>query len=353
MSHSAEQAYLNTRVSVMSSRLFKPELTAQLAQMSFDALAEQFGLTSLLDEQHSARARSRVIEQSLLQTLLAEVRTLIQPMNPVERSLILTWGRKYALYNLKTLIRGKLYQLDPAEIREQLFDLPESIQLPEQEIIRAENVLELLRLLEAGPHRQIARQAREVYEQQREPFALEAAIDQRHYAGILRGVMECETHHRDWLRRLIGAELDRTALLWLLRFRFSYQLSPSETYYRLVPSMRLLTRDRILRLVNLDSLPQVLEALPEPLNERLAGCSTIAEVQQRLTARTIAEARHVLTHSHSAVTRALAYLMLREVDLLHLFAVVQGRLLAFPDRIIRIALDLAEPTCIWNEQKAA
>ncbi len=45
------------------------------------------------------------------------------------------------------------------------------------------------------------------------------------------------------------------------------------------------------------------------------------------------------------MARALAYLMLRESDLLLLFAVVQGRLLQFPDQIIEVALELIEPSC--------
>ena len=150
-----------------------------------------------------------------------------------------------------------------------------------------------------------------------------------------------------------GAELDRAALLWLLRFRFSYALSPSETYYQLVPSIRLLTRDQLLRLVNLETYEQVLQALPAPLHARLQGCQSIAEIQQRLGRHTIRETRRVLAHSQSAVARALAYLMLRENDLLTLFAAVQGRLLGLPDRAIEVAIDLAEPDCAWSGPAAA
>ena len=342
MSHAAGQAYLNTRVSVMSIRLFTPELRASLPQLSLPALAERFGLSALLDEQPSVAARSRAIEQSLIQVLLAELQVLAHPMSPAERALLLAWGRQYALFNLKALIRGKLHELDQEAIRANLFELPESIRLPLPELLRAENVLELLRQLENGPYHQIARQAREVYERQREPFALEAAIDQRYYTEIVRRAMGFHHQHLDSLRRLIGAELDRVALLWLLRFRFSYRLSPSETYYQLVPSMRRLTRDRLLHLVNLDTFEQVIAALPPRLQTLLAECQTISEVQQRIGHHTRHEVRGVLARSQSAVARALAYLMLRESDLLRLFAVVQGRLLQFPEQAIQAALDLTE-----------
>ncbi len=345
MSHAAEQAYLNTRVSMMATRLLAPELVGGLSKMSLQTLAERFGLTALLDDQPSRAARSRAVEQSLLQVLLAELKLLVRPMDAAQRALVLTWGRKFALYNLKTLIRGKLYALDPQEIQAQLFELPEIIRLPHQELFQAENVLELLRQLEAGPYRQIAHQAREVYERQREPFALEAAVDQRYYAEISHRILGFDVHHLDSLRRLMGAELDRVALLWLLRFRFSYRLSPSETYYRLVPSMRLLTSERLLTLVELETAERVIEALPAPLDRLLAQSGTIAEVQQRMGGYSLREIRRVLHQSQSAVARALAYLMLRESDLFLLFAVVQGRLLEFPQRAIEVALELIEPSC--------
>jgi V/A-type H+/Na+-transporting ATPase subunit C len=343
MSQVADQAYLNTRVSVMATRLFAPSLIERLAQLPLSALADEFELDALLDEQTSPAVRRRAVEQSLIQLLLSELLVLTRPMSVNARALVLDWGRKYALYNLKTLIRGKLHDLDRHEINDNLFELPAHIRLANKELFGAENVLELLRQLEAGPQRHIARQAREVYEQQREPFALEAAIDQRYFIGLTHRVQVFGAPHQEWLRRLISAELDRIGLIWLLRFRFTYRLSPSETYYWLVPSMRVLTRDRLLRLVDLDSFEQVLEALPEPLHTLCADCRSIAEVQPRLARHAIDEIRLVLARSPSGVARALAYLMLREADLFRLFAVTQGRLLGFNDQTIARALAQIEP----------
>jgi V/A-type H+-transporting ATPase subunit C len=342
MSNAAAQAYLNTRVSVMSTRLFAPELIDRLARLTLPELAEQFGLTALLDEQAMPATRRRAIEQSLLQVLLADLQVLARPMPAAERAVLLAWARKYALFNLKTLIRGKLYALEQKAIRDHLFDLPVTLRLPHQELFRAENVLELLRQLETGQYHQIARQAREVYEKQREPFALEAAIDQRYYSGIVRQIMELDHHHLNALRRLLGAELDRVALLWLLRFRLTYQLSPSETYYQLVPSTHLLNREQLLRLVNFDTLERILEALPAPLNTLLAGSHDLGEVQRRMNQATHRDLRETLVRSQSGLARALAYLMLREADLQRLLTVVQGRLLQFPETTIKAALELNE-----------
>ncbi len=339
------QAYLNTRVTAMSTRLLEREQIQALAQLSLPELAERFQLESVLDEQLPKQTKSRAVEQTLIRVLLAELAVLVRPMTPPERGLLLAWGRKFALFNLKTLIRGKLYNLDQAEIRENLYDLPDSMRLSDQDLLRAENVLELLRILEQGPHRLIARQAREVYEQKREPFALEAAIDQRYYAELMRQAMQFQDENVHSLQQLLGAILDRIDLLWLLRFRFSYRLSPSETYYQLVPSPKLLHRDRLLELANMETFEQVLAALPAPLDTLLAGSTSLIDVQRRIGTHQHAEAQRILASGRSGVARALAYLVLRESDLMVLFSLIQGRLLALPQELIEIGIELTEPNC--------
>jgi V/A-type H+-transporting ATPase subunit C len=352
MSASA-QAYLNTRVTAMASRLLTPEQMSELVSLSLPDLAERFDLQPLHEEQLSARAKSRAVEQALIRLLLAELKVLIRPMTPIERGLIIAWGRKFALFNLKTLIRGKLYELDQTEIGENLYDLPEDVRLHDQELFRTENVLELLRTLEQGPYRLIARQAREVYEQRREPFALEAAIDQRYYHELARLVMQFPSESLQPLRAMLGTLLDRVNLLWLLRFRFSYRLTPSETFYFLVPSFRLLSRERLLALVNIDSFEQVLQALPPPLDAMLAGSASIIEVQKRAGAFAAEQTRHLLAQGNSGIARALGYLILRERDLFMLFALIQGKLLDLPQELIAIGVEVSDPHCPTGIRSAA
>lgn len=348
----ARQPYLNTRVTAMSERLLTPPQIQALCDLSLADLAERFDFEPLLDDQLDRRSKSRAVKQALINALLDELRVLIRPMSALEAGIVLAWGRKYALYNLKTLLRGKLYALDQSEISANLYELPASIRLPQQELFRAEGVPELLRKLEQGPYRLLARQGREVFEQKREPFALEAAIDQRYYAEMVRQLLQLRSDSRE-LKNLLGAVLDRVGLLWLLRFRFSYGLSPSETFYQLVPSVRLLHRERLLRLANLETFDEILDALPEPLHSKLAGSSGLIDVQQRLGAHVTNEARHTLARGQSGVARALAYLILREHGVLALFAIVQGQLLGLPRELIEIAVEVAEPNCATESLLAA
>lgn len=341
----SDQAYLQTRVTAMSVRLLDAPALASLAQLDLQALAERLQLEPILDEQLPPRTKARAVEQTLLQRLLADLAVLTRPMAAAERGLLLAWARKYALFNLKTLIRGKLHELDQAHIRENLYELPARVRLPHQELYRAENVLELLRVLERGPLRVIARQARESYEQHRDPFVLEAAVDQRYYAELARQGMQLRGSEAPAIQHLVGTVLDRINVLWLLRFRFAFGFSPSEAFYQLVPSKRLLHRDRLLSLANIDGFDEVLAAMPAPLDSVLAGSPSIIEVQRRVGAMLIDECHRTLKRGRSGVARALAYLILREHDLHRLYALIQGRLLGLPQEVVDIAVELAEPHC--------
>jgi V/A-type H+/Na+-transporting ATPase subunit C len=79
----------------------------------------------------------------------------------------------------------------------------------------------------------------------------------------------------------------------------------------------------------------------------------VIDVQRALGRYRAQEARRVLHQSDSAVARALAYLMLREMDLFLLFALVQGRLLNLSTEVVDIALEIADPNCLWTPAQAA
>jgi V/A-type H+-transporting ATPase subunit C len=65
------------------------------------------------------------------------------------------------------------------------------------------------------------------------------------------------------------------------------------------------------------------------------------------------EALRVLRYSRSGVARALAYLVLRELDLSVLFALTQGKLLEIPTDLVEIAVALADASCPIGGMAAA
>jgi V/A-type H+-transporting ATPase subunit C len=269
---------------------------------------------------------------------MLEFSILLYPLTSKARELLLYWSRKFELYNLKTLIRGKLNGLGLDTIRDDLYELPDSIRLPHETLLHAENVLEMLRLLERGSYAMIARQARQVYEEKNEPFSLDAAIDRLYYAGLAKYVQTSEVTDKPGLKHLVSTLIDRQNILWLLRYRFAYNFTPSKAYYLLIPSGGNLTRHKLMQLSDLESSEAMIEQLPSKLTRLLQNTANSMQIRQKLDLHVSREARKLIHTSPCVVVAALGYLIAREKDLRRLFAIIQGRLLELDQSLIEEAV---------------
>ncbi|MEW7998319.1 MAG: V-type ATPase subunit [Candidatus Thiodiazotropha endolucinida] len=338
MSSNRDQAYLKTRVGVLSARLLDADEIERLKQMSLRQLGDAFDLQPIFEESIDNRQRIRLVEQALLQRLMSELSVLLRPLSGRSRGLMLYWPRKFELYNLKTLIRGKLNSLGMEEIRDNLFEMPENIRLPHESLLQAENVLEMLRQLDQGPYALIARQARNVFEEQHENFSLDAAIDRLYYTGMLRHANITDSIDKRGLKKVIGIMVDRQNILWLLRYRLVYRFAPSEAYYLLIPYGGRLQREKLMELANLDGLETIIEHLPAPFKAILSNANNITQVRQRLDQTVSDELRKLMRHSPDAVVSALSYLIIRDMDLMKLYAIIQSKLLQMDGTILNEAV---------------
>ncbi len=318
-----QYAYLNARVSILAGRLFpEAELMALLNQPLSSITGED------LDADHS------VIEQAWLMRMLADFQVLVRPLSGRVRDLFLYWFHKRDIANIKTIIRGKLAKLNAAAISKQLLELGNLSALPIQELLRTEDIGELLRYLETTPYASIARQARRVYEKEHQIYSLDAAIDRHYLLGFVQRVQAIENRELQHFLPLIQIIMDYFNLIWLLRYRFAYQLSAAETYYLLVPKSSRLNRRVLQTLVELNNFAEVLTQLPEPLYSLLLDAENILTVEKRLIMEIQRIAQLTLTLHHFSLAKAFAYVLLRELELRRIMAIVKGKQLNLKDDII-------------------
>lgn len=324
----------------MAAQLLTANRLEELVECPLEEISGEFALQDLTDSEISQGDLNRAAERALIRTLMYELSVILRPLEGSERDILVHWTRKFELYNLKALIRGKLQRLSFHQIKQNLHDLPPLISLPHEELLRTENILELLRQMENSPYSDIARQARQVYEDRNEPFSLDATIDHSYFTGLLRRVTLVNASDREPLRALIGSLIDQHNLLWMMRYRLNYALSPSETYYLLVPFGRQLHQERLKQLVNLTSYEQVIDTLPSNLSSLLQGTGNPLQAEALLERESADYAHHCLRFSSSAVTRSLAYMVLREMDLKKIYAIMQGKVLELDSSVIRQAAGL-------------
>lgn len=336
MSELPSANYLDTRLSIMAAELLPEPALRDLIEQPLDS-----GIGRVLGvDADTVADNPLLVEHALSRQLLADLAVVLRPLAGPAREFFGFWARRFELANLKALIRGKLRHLPNQEIERQFHETPGFTRLPMDQLLRAEDVTELLRQIEAGPYGAIARQARRALEEKHDSVALEAVIDQRYYLGLVQRARQLPPPERAALNRLLGVQLDRLNLGWLLRYRLAYGLSPTETYYYLIGHGRVLGRDLLLGLVEMSDLDSVLAALPAPLTQRLADAADIFTVEARMQAWVREQARALLRGNGPTAARALAYLLLRDSQLRRLRAVLQGKRLGLDQALIHQATGL-------------
>lgn len=334
----ARYAYLHSRVSVMAERLLSEDRLQAMIELAPGQEGDIFQTAALagLHPDETPDLPSS-LEQRLIMQLLADFVIFVRALSGASRDFLLYWANRFELSNLKAILRGKMTGQSVGSIRDQLVDMGPFARLPVEDLLRTEDVAEMLRRLEGTPFADMAREARRIFEEHHELFALDAAVDRRYFAGLSKRAREAESGHERHLRVLVGSIIDRVNLVWLLRYRFAYDLSPAETYYLLIPASYRLDSRRLLALSQLGSLEEVIRHLPAPFSGWLEGARTASEVTYILENEGWRLAESVLRRSTFNVARVFAYIMLRDRELRRLRAVIKGKRLKMSPALIREA----------------
>ncbi len=330
--------YLETRLDIFASRLIPyPRLVAMIEQPLEQIMGEiaDFGEgRGQIDLSSPNR-----IESQLMQRALEDIRILIRPFSGNERRFFFFAMRWFELANLKVLIRGKFSGAAGRDIERQLVDLGGFTDQPLTRLIETDDPYEMLRLLETTAYAGIVRQARRVYEEQgHDLFLLDATIDRVFFIDLIQRAQFLQEQDAEFVGRVMNEVLDRFNLLWLLRYRFAYGLSPAKSFYLLTATGRRLHSVELMRLARLESIEEVVAALPKPYRQRLEGLRVIADMETVLEYHSLSVAADLLRSKSNLLARGLAYILLREAEVRFLQALIKGKLLEFDPALIRQAV---------------
>jgi len=332
----AQYAYLNGRVSLLAGRLLSPgQIDALIEEGEAKGGSARFAEGSLINQYAGD------LDQSNVTLLLRDLAVLIRPLSGGAHDLLNYWAHRFELNNLKVLIRGKMAGQAQHLIEAQLLDMGRFTTLPVAELLQCDTSAELLRRLEQTPYAEIARQAHHLLEQGEALFALDAAIDRRYFAGLWRrGAAGDDDASGQHVRAIVGSIIDRVNLVWLLRYRYAYNLPPGQAYYLLIPASHRISGAQLQQISQQPTFADAIGSLPEPFAALLAGASNTTEATLRLERESWRMAAHALNHSTFNVARALGYMVLRERDLRRLRAIVRGHDMGMNAEMIRTALGL-------------
>ncbi|HEC06698.1 MAG TPA: hypothetical protein ENJ12_07595, partial [Thiolapillus brandeum] len=208
----ADQAYLDTRVSLLVGQLLHRPQRSRLLEQPYADLAPLLHKAGLASLAHELPASPGELEQVLASRLIDEAVLLMRVMNAAQRRFIRHWMRRLELINLKFLLRTRFARKQQPP---DLLDLGPLASLPLQTLLATDSVEEFLRQLATTEYGQLAGPARKAYEEQRALFDVEATLDARYYSQLAHLAAGLEGAHREQVDSLLRVWLDQVNLVSL------------------------------------------------------------------------------------------------------------------------------------------
>ncbi len=322
-------SYILTRAHILAQRLIPLQAWQNIIDTDLTVLQQQYQC-----ETHCNQIEKRLIDQAL-----DDFQLLFRPFSGIQRTMLHYTVHWYELSNLKTLIRGKFSAMSEQEISTELIDLEEFAVLPLPALLQTDDPYEMLRLLEQTPYSTIVRQARTIFEEEGQNlFSLDAAIDRHFFSHLMHHLRLLPQPDQRPMKLALGTLMDRLNLLWLVRYRFAYQLSPAKSYSLLATTGNRLHAMELMKLARIEHLPELLEQLPQPLNQLLQTTESLTTIENRMEHYMLQSVAQLMKQTRSAITYIFCYVLLREAEIRLLQSIIKGKQLAFDERLIRQAI---------------
>lgn len=330
--------YLSTRLTIYASRLIDFEQLVNLIEYDLERIiVEVEELTGHYYQIDSMQTDK--IENQLANRAMDDFLVLIRPFVGSERRFFYFAIRWFELANLKVLIRGKFSGTDSLKIEQELVDLGQFADLPIKKLVETDDPYEMLRLLETTPYAGIVRQARRMYEEHgHDLFLLDATIDRSFFIDLGQRARFLNDQDAKHVTRVMGGLLDRFNLLWLLRYRFSYGLSAAKSFFLLTRTGNKLYSAELMRLAKMDSVEEVVAALPEPYHKLLSNIHVISDMETVIEYYNLSLAARALNQRSNLLSRSFSYIVLREAEVRFLQALIKGKQLGFDAALIKQAV---------------
>ena len=337
-----KHAYLNTRLNLLSGWIKRTDLNRQLIRevdtRSGDLL-RQAGLPQTLS---GLLSQPDEFDRQLHQLFLREVTLLLRATTGALREFVIHWLRQYELLNIKTVLRARAYGEPLDSTRITLLDIGRYASLSAETLLAAEDVNEIFRVLEHYSYSGLAQKARRNYQERQNIFDLEAMIDRQYFVDLMQHFQFLDPAHKKALQPLLGMQLDRVNLLWLLRYRLNYGMDTSHIYYLLAPTGRWLDKAVLMSLLRQETLEEMLQQLPPTWRKAVSGKQQLTRLENAADQLLQNYYTTLFQRSADSVVRLVCYLWLRQHQLKQIAIIIKGRELGLESAMISDAAGLDE-----------
>jgi V/A-type H+-transporting ATPase subunit C len=309
-------AYVQARTRTLKSRLLDHDDWHYLVRMRrLDDILRYLSATNyghFLPLTSIDRNDIRSISLSLHDALFADYLKLIAALPRCRVTILYGLAARYDAENIKTLLRG-IWKISPeSSIRPLIYRMGRLSRLPLDTMLHIRNIPEAVDSLKKTVFHAPLMHALPRFQAQDRLFPLEMAADMAAFHLLSDRIGRLQGVDRQHASRLTGAFVDGITLSWIVRFRWSYGLSPEEIINYFLPHGRLITLHDMGNLARASDLPTFLNALPPPYRRQLENVQRWDQIQTYFQTWQVSELYRLFRRNPFHIGLPISYLLLKE-----------------------------------------
>lgn len=262
-----DYAYITARVRARKRRLLRREDYQKLLKMSLEEIARFLGETEYreeIEELSHKYSGVELIERALNLNLSKTYRNLIEISSGEANMLIREYLRRWDIWNLRSLLRGKRIGGDPEEIKSLFVIAGELDEGFLNTLAEMRSIDEIIEALGRTRYYEVLKRHEEMHWRE-----LEDELERKYYEELVGLLEEERTEDRRLLLRIIRREIDIKNIMTLLRLKKD-EVEPRDIEHHLIPSGEELTETELKRLLNM-SYDEILRAIGDYSYGKILG----------------------------------------------------------------------------------
>jgi V/A-type H+-transporting ATPase subunit C len=332
---SSNYAYAVTRVRAMKSKLLPKETYPRLLNMGIDEITrfiQESEYKNDVDELAMKYSGGDLAEHALNRNLALTYDKLVRITSGELNYLVVAYLKRYDIWNIKTLLRGKLYNASVEDILESLIAAGEFTYTSMSELAAKatyQEIIEALKYTEYYPLLQKFDGTNLAY--------IENELDKIYYAGLFEAIGKPRSKDRKLFAKVVRLEVDVKNLINLFRLKKAGVTQPDEIMPLMIEGGLELKVEKLASLsydefVNELQRTQYWEAISGVVGPDMTSLTTL---ESRLT-RYYLESSTILSHvSPITVVPILDYIIHKNNEATNLRIIFRGKETGLSDELIK------------------
>ncbi|MCS3923372.1 V-type ATP synthase subunit C [Methanosalsum natronophilum] len=333
----ANYSYLNARVKGMKGHLFPKETYPRLMNMEIDQIARYIQESSYkedIDQLAQSYESADLVEHALNRNLAVSFTKLINISEDEPKYLITEYLRKFDVWNIKTILRGKHVGASSAEIKENLVSAGEYTYTFLSGLAGKESTDEVIEAFSESYYYQILKQFDGT-----NLSDIENMLDKMYYEHLYQSIYETRTKEFKLFLRFVQTEIDVRNLLTLFRTK-KENLAEDEIMEMMIDNGNVFEMDDLKKLVSLSYEEFIDELKRYSLWDKISDCcsiemSSLIAMETSLKKYSLTYARQFSHANPLSIATIMDYIITKNNEVNNLRIIVRGKSAGLSDEIIR------------------